>query len=39
MDDIINKLSSKDRKHKVSVKKKFIDEALEGADNMEARTA
>ena len=29
MDDIIAKLIAKDRKHKVSVKKKFIDEALQ----------
>jgi len=29
MEDIITKLSGKDRKHKVTVKRKFIDEALE----------
>ena len=28
MDDIISKLSVKDRKHQITVKKKFIDEAL-----------
>jgi hypothetical protein len=28
MDDIINKLAGKGRKHKISVKKKFIEEAL-----------
>jgi len=31
MEDIIGKLSSKDRRHKVSVKKKFIDEAIKDA--------
>lgn len=28
MEDIIAKLAAKDRKHKVTVKKKFIDEAI-----------
>jgi hypothetical protein len=28
MDDIISKLSAKSRKHKVSYKKKFVEEAL-----------
>lgn len=37
MDDIIDKLKLKDRKHKVTVKKKFIDDAMSAKN--EARTA
>jgi len=33
MEDIIAKLSGKDRKHKVSVKRKFVDEAIEWASS------
>ena len=39
MDDIIAKLTSRDRKHMVTVKKKFIDEALDGSMIPEKRTS
>jgi hypothetical protein len=37
MDDIIDKLKLKDRKHKVTVKKKFIEDAMSAKN--EARIA
>jgi len=37
MEDIIDKLKVKDRRHKVTVKKKFIDDAMSAKN--EARTA
>lgn len=39
MDDIIHKLTARDRKHIVTVKKKFIDEALQGTNDPEKRTS
>lgn len=39
MDDIISKLTSRDRKHMVTVKKKYIDEALDGSVVPEKRTS
>ena len=41
MDDIIRKLTLKERKHKISVKRKFVDEALMFQDKglAEKRTA